>query len=242
MRRHGIVARLGAGALVLGLIAGCSGASFSTPDRPSPVSPVPAAPTALASARATPEATSPTPAGESAGPAPTGSSVPDMTSVGVVARAVELDDPRGDVDWQLAQGASATQPPVTPDVDVTRLVSWITNGTLYVEVTVDGQLPVSADGNAVLRLDIMVGATLFEAPIVCRPSCEQWGTFAEVAPFTFRVRQLPTEWVATFAVALSDLGPPRDGYRVSVQSESYASDYLSFWWTDPTGWTTVTRP
>lgn len=151
----------------------------------------------------------------------------EMPSIEEVIAAAELVDPTGDVSWRLESGP-ATQPPRTPNIDVSRIVGWIAGETLYAEVTLEGQMPKAPDRIPALRLRVS-GAG--EAPIVCRPLCEQWGTFFPVPAFTYRVKQLPSQWVATFAVDLASRGTTgTTEYRIGVSAEAYPGDYASDWY------------
>jgi hypothetical protein len=170
-------------------------------------------------------------------PAPTPAATwREMPSTQEVIAAAELADPTGDVSWRLESGP-ATQPPGTPNIDVSRIVGWIAGETLYAEVTLEGQMPKAPDRIPALRLRVGVGSRFaFEAPIVCRPLCERWGTFFEVPAFTYRVKQLSSQWVATFAVDLASLGTTGTSeYRIGVSAEAYPGDYASDWYdeTDP---------
>lgn len=158
----------------------------------------------------------------------------EMPSIGEVIAAAELVDPTGDVSWRLESGP-ATQPPGTPNIDVSRIVGWIAGETLYAEVTLEGQMPKAPDRIPALRLRVRVAGDHplgGEAPIVCRPLCEQWGSFFPVPfGFTYRVKQLPSQWVATFAFDLASLGTTSTTqYQISVSAEAYTADYASDWY------------
>lgn len=155
----------------------------------------------------------------------------EMPSIEEVIAAAELVDPTGDVSWRLESGP-AKQPPGTPNIDVSRIVGWIAGETLYAEVTLEGQMPKAPDRIPALRLRVRVGDRFAgEAPMVCRPLCEQWGTFFPVPAFTYRVKQLPSQWVATFAVDLASLGGTgTTEYRIDVSAEAYTADYASDWY------------
>lgn len=158
----------------------------------------------------------------------------EMPSIEEVIAATELVDPTGDVSWRPTSGP-ATQPPGTPNIDVSRIVGWIAGETLYAEVTLEGQMPKAPDRIPALRLWVRVVGDhplAGEAPIVCRPLCEQWGSFFPVPfGFTYRVKQLPSQWVATFAFDLARLGTTgTTEYRISVSADAYSDHYASDWY------------
>jgi hypothetical protein len=191
----------------------------------SPVATAPQAPSA------TPLVSSSPPQPAQVPPATLAATWREMPSTEEVIAAAELVDPMGDVSWRLESGP-ATQPPGTPNIDVSRIVGWIAGETLFAEVTLEGQMPKPPDRTPALRLRVGAGDRFaFEAPIVCRPLCEQWGTFFEVPAFTYRVKQLPSQWVATFAVDLASLGTTgTTEYHVDVSAEAYPADYASDWY------------
>lgn len=158
-----------------------------------------------------------------------------MPSIEQIIGAAELADPIGDISWRLESG-QATQPPGPPSIDVSRIVGWIAGETLYAEVTLEGQIPKAPAQNPALRLRVGAGQDSVEAPIICRPLCEEWGTFFSKPAFTYRVRQLPSQWVATFAIDLFSIGAAdRTEYPTYVSAEAYSGDYASDWYdeTDP---------
>lgn len=165
------------------------------------------------------------------GPSPTPAVAwPEMPSIDEVIGAAEVMDPIGDVSWRVDSG-QATQPPGLPSIDVSRLIGWIAGETLYAEVTMEGQMPRSPAYIPALRLSIGPGSHVVEAPIICRPRCVEWGTFFDKPAFTYRVKQLPSEWVTTFAIDLSSLGAAtRTMFQIYASAEAYAGDYSSTWY------------
>ncbi len=158
----------------------------------------------------------------------------EMPSIKEVIGAAELVDPTGDVSWR-PETEDATQPPGTPNIDVSRIVGWIAGEILYAEVTLEGQMPTAPAQNPALRLVVRAGQRTVEAPIICRPLCEEWGSWIDKPAFTYRVKQLPSQWVATFAIDLSSIGAADSTtYRIDVSAEAYPADYLSDWY-DETG-------
>ncbi len=168
---------------------------------------------------------------------PSGDSEPlneEMPSIVEVIPAAELVDPTGDVTYRHTSGP-APQPSGTPNIDVSRIVGWIAGETLYAEVTLKGQMPKAPDRIPSLRLSVRVVGDhplAGEAPIVCRPLCEQWGSFFPLrGGFNYRVKQLPSQWVATFAFDLANLGTTgTTEYRISVTAGASTADYNSDWY------------